>query len=134
MKQINFCNQMSDLQWGNWSEFKKDFLETAYENTKCYHGDVFISFNQLDKFIADNKNKDSWQVLISFHESGSDFVENYFFNMVDDINKSDIDLYLHTMNRITQHKGKTIILTYYNGIVEWTIENNDIFSVPPIDK
>ena len=134
MKHINFCGQISELSWGNWGEFKKDFLKTAYENTKCYHGDIFISYNQLDKFITDNKNKDSWQVLISFHEAGSDFVEKYLYNMTDDVNKNDTEIYLLTIDRINRHKGKTIILTYYNGIVEWTIENNDIFSVPPIDK
>jgi len=134
MKHINFCGQISELSWGNWGEFKKDFLETACENTERYYGDVFISYNQLDKFIAENKNKDSWQVLISFHEAGADFVENYFYNMEDNVKWEDSEVYLLTIDRIVKHKGKTIILTYYNGIAEWTIENNDIFSVPTIDK
>lgn len=111
-KEIKFYNDSIDtLHWGSWSEFKKDFLKTAYQNTKNYHGDVFISFDQLEKFIAENSEKD-FQVYISFHESGSDFFAE---------NDEMFDYYI---NRIHAHKGKTILLTNSNLTVNWIILDN----------
>ena len=74
MKTINFDIGCSTFYFGNFSELKKRILLMGARYIKNYHGDLFISYKQLEEYINDMiEGAPSIDLFVSCHENGSDF-------------------------------------------------------------
>lgn len=123
MKQLNYSIRVSGntTQWGSWSEFKRDYLHYANEYCKKYHGDIFFNYELMTDCIDKAQQADKpINCLVSFHESGSDFIDK---------TSSDTELIEMITNRIASHKGVVlqVIKTNNNDLADiWIYDNKFI--------